>query len=229
MKFSERLKEIRKKVSLTQEDFALELGINRGAYKNYENGTSEPNIEVLKCISSRFKVDLNWLILGQKPDLKPDLMPDLNINVSLNPNLPENGRYNVILLEGVSALANPSGIPSQIQVMPDRLLWLPQLPLGRTYFAISVDGDSMQPFYQHSDTIVIAPAAGSEFREDRIYVCVLRDNTTIIKRLRWCRFGQYKGSIECVSENPRYSPIHIDPAEIHTLYEIWARLSIFPE
>ena len=38
----ERIKELRRSLGLTQEEFALRLGIKRGALANYEVGRNEP-------------------------------------------------------------------------------------------------------------------------------------------------------------------------------------------
>jgi phage repressor protein C with HTH and peptisase S24 domain len=131
------------------------------------------------------------------------------------------------VLEGVSALGNPAGIPSQFQVMADRTLWLPQLPAGNVYFAIKVAGDSMAPFYDDSDTIVITPLTQPAYYvPDRIYVVVMRDSTVFIKRLRPSMFGSTKGALELVSENSRYAPMYIDPTEVVCMYEIAARITL---
>ena len=48
MTIANRLTQLRKKASLTQEDIAKKLGIHRGTYSNYETGKREPDYATLK-------------------------------------------------------------------------------------------------------------------------------------------------------------------------------------
>lgn len=63
--FSERLKELREKSKLTQEEASKKLGIARTTYSGYERGTSEPDFSTLTKIAEFYGVDLNWLITGE--------------------------------------------------------------------------------------------------------------------------------------------------------------------
>ena len=56
-----RLKEIREKYGLTLDDIASQTGINRGSYNNYENGKSEPKLEVLKKLAKFYDVSVSYL------------------------------------------------------------------------------------------------------------------------------------------------------------------------
>ncbi|MNM07375.1 HTH-type transcriptional regulator Xre [compost metagenome] len=64
--FSERLKELRKRKGLTQEEASKNLDIARTTYSGYERGTSEPDFNTLNKIAKFYEVDLNWLLEGQK-------------------------------------------------------------------------------------------------------------------------------------------------------------------
>ena len=61
----ERIKFLRKKLDLTQEEFAGRLGIKRGAIANYELGRNEPIDAVIKLICTTFDVDEKWLRTGE--------------------------------------------------------------------------------------------------------------------------------------------------------------------
>ena len=61
---NERLKELRKKLGLTQQEFADRLKIKRGAIANYEIGRNVPIDAVLSLISREFGVNLEWLRTG---------------------------------------------------------------------------------------------------------------------------------------------------------------------
>lgn len=63
------IKDIRKKNNLTQNEFASILGVTFQAVSKWENDKSIPDITILKDISSKFNVDLNYLISGKKVNI----------------------------------------------------------------------------------------------------------------------------------------------------------------
>lgn len=60
------IKDIRKKNNLTQNEFASILGVTYQAVSKWENEKSIPDIIILREISDKFNVDLNYLIAGKK-------------------------------------------------------------------------------------------------------------------------------------------------------------------
>lgn len=64
---NERLKELRKKLGLTQQEFAERLGIKRNAVTNYEVGRNEPADMVVSLICREFGVKEEWLRTGKGP------------------------------------------------------------------------------------------------------------------------------------------------------------------
>ena len=61
-KFSERLKESRKKAGLTQTEIAEQLGITRPAYTQYETDKTAPNLETASKIADILKISLDYLV-----------------------------------------------------------------------------------------------------------------------------------------------------------------------
>ena len=61
---SERIKALRKKLGLTQQEFADKLNIKRGAVANYEIGRNEPIDAVISLICKTFNVSEEWLRFG---------------------------------------------------------------------------------------------------------------------------------------------------------------------
>lgn len=61
-KFHEKLKVLRKKKGLTQQQIADEIGVNRGSYSNWENGKREPNFENLSMLACIFDVSIDFLL-----------------------------------------------------------------------------------------------------------------------------------------------------------------------
>lgn len=64
MNFGQQIKDLRKKKSLTQEQFALKLNVTRQAVSNWENDKNLPDLELLILMSSVFSISLDQLILG---------------------------------------------------------------------------------------------------------------------------------------------------------------------
>ena len=62
MKQHNRMLELRKKKEMTQKQVAAALGIGESSYCSYENGTREPNYQMLIKIADFFGVSLDYLL-----------------------------------------------------------------------------------------------------------------------------------------------------------------------
>ncbi len=63
-KFCSNLKLARKEYGYTQKEVALKLGVVESCYANWEQGRTEPSIELLRQLGNIFKIDLETLING---------------------------------------------------------------------------------------------------------------------------------------------------------------------
>ena len=61
-----RIKELRKKLELSQELFGKRVGLRRQDIHAIETGTRQPGLTVLYRISIEYSVSLDWLVLGLK-------------------------------------------------------------------------------------------------------------------------------------------------------------------
>ena len=61
----ERIKELRKALKMTQQEFADRLHIKRTNIGNYESGVSSPTDSVIALICREFGVSENWLRYGE--------------------------------------------------------------------------------------------------------------------------------------------------------------------
>lgn len=82
MSFSQRLKERREKVGLTQMELANILGITKGAIGNYETGFSSPKADILYKLFDALDCDANYLFqdemnIKKEPDTQSVSSPDL--------------------------------------------------------------------------------------------------------------------------------------------------------
>ena len=62
---NERIKELRKALGLTQQEFADKLGVKRGTVANYELDRNEPSNSVISLICRVFKTNETWLRTGE--------------------------------------------------------------------------------------------------------------------------------------------------------------------
>ena len=62
MKFCERLKSVRNECGLLQKDVCEQLGVSLNCYASYEQGRTEPNLEMLKRLCKLFDVSADYLL-----------------------------------------------------------------------------------------------------------------------------------------------------------------------
>ena len=72
MKLSNNIINLRKSFDLTEEEFSKKIGVFREDVVNWENGISEPNIEILKKISCEFHISIDELV-GNDKFVKSDI------------------------------------------------------------------------------------------------------------------------------------------------------------
>lgn len=68
MNFGEKLKQLREKYGLSQQQLADELGLGSSTIGQYETNNREPNFERLALITDFFNVDYNFLLIDEKDD-----------------------------------------------------------------------------------------------------------------------------------------------------------------
>lgn len=61
IRIAERIKYLRRKLHLNQNEFCEKLGIKQSTLSSYENGTVSPSNEVLYAIATQYHVSLDWL------------------------------------------------------------------------------------------------------------------------------------------------------------------------
>ena len=62
--FKTNLKTIREEKQLSQKDLASKLNVPVSTYANWEQGRTEPNVDMLRKLGALFKVSLDDLING---------------------------------------------------------------------------------------------------------------------------------------------------------------------
>ena len=73
MSIGSRIKELRIKRGLTQEELARQIGVTKGAVANYENEVSSPKIELMYKLFDALQCDANYL---HQDDMKSNVYRD---------------------------------------------------------------------------------------------------------------------------------------------------------
>lgn len=68
-----RIKELRKSLNLTQEEFANRLAITKASVSRLESGVNNPSDQTIKLICSEFGIRREWLELGHEPMKESDM------------------------------------------------------------------------------------------------------------------------------------------------------------
>lgn len=69
--FAERLQKLRKRLQLSQDEIATQIGISYRAYSSYERGDRKPPIEFLEKLIVNYNMNLNYLIAGVGEEFNP--------------------------------------------------------------------------------------------------------------------------------------------------------------
>ncbi|MFC5648379.1 helix-turn-helix domain-containing protein [Paenibacillus solisilvae] len=76
MTMGDRLRELRLRKSLSQEDVARQIGVTRSAYSHYEINNRQPVYETLKKLAVLFNVSLDYIIGGEPVKPETQVTPE---------------------------------------------------------------------------------------------------------------------------------------------------------
>jgi len=228
---SENIKYLRKKIGLTQEQFAERIEIKRSLVGAYEEGRADPRIGNLINMAKVFGTSVDILINKDVSRLS-----EAELNTSqfkrgkevLAITVDQVGKENVELVPQKAAAGYLNGYsdPEFIQELPK--FNLPILPTNATYRAFEISGDSMLPILP--GTIIIGEFVDDvrEIKNGKTYILVTRTEGIVYKRI--FNYIDDNGKLFLVSDNRQYSPYQID---IDDVMEVWASKAFisvqFPE
>lgn len=79
MTINERVKEVRKRLNLSQEEFGNRIGLSKSGISNIENGTRNVTPKHVKLIGMVFNINESWLMNGE-PDCEEEYVPHRNLS-----------------------------------------------------------------------------------------------------------------------------------------------------
>ncbi|MGB4774405.1 MAG: helix-turn-helix domain-containing protein [Daejeonella sp.] len=210
------LKYLRKKKTLTQQQFADVMDIKRSLVGAYEENRAEPKYELLKRFADFYELTMEELIndkINDKWKPKPK-SNESNIRV-LSITVDNQDRENIELVpvKASAGYLNGYSDPEFIGDLPK--FHLPMFKQG-TYRAFEIKGDSMLPL--QPGTVVVGEylTNWNELKPGETYVIISKNDGIVYKRIG-NKFKENK-SLKLLSDNTVYEPYSI-PAE--DIIEIW--------
>ncbi len=226
MKINDSIRTLRKKLGLTQDQFAAKLGVKRSLIGAYEEGRAEPRLELLQKMAALGGISLDSFMEGMMIESPPpsDLKRGKEVLVVT---VDEQARDNITLVPQKAAAGYLNGFADPEYVKELTSFRLPLLKQG-TYRAFEISGDSMLPILP--GTIVIG-----EFVEDlnsikngKTYVLVTQREGIVYKRV--FNYISENGKLFLVSDNRQYAPYQIAAEDVLEAWVAKAYVSVqFPD
>ena len=228
---SENIKYLRKKLGLTQEQFAEKIEIKRSLVGAYEEGRADPRLGNLMRMADVFGTSVDILISKDVSKLS-----DGELNVSkfkrgkevLAITVDANDRENIELVPQRAAAGYLNGYSDSEYIQELPKFQLPMLPANATYRAFEITGDSMLPILP--GTIIIGEYIDDvrDIKNGKTYVLVTKSEGIVYKRV--FNYINDNGKLFLVSDNRQYSPYQIDVDDVLEVWSSKAYISVqFPD
>jgi transcriptional regulator with XRE-family HTH domain len=229
---NENMRSLRKRLKLTQDQFAAKLDIKRSLLGAYEEGRAEPKLELLQKIAEVFHVTVDDLI-GKDLSVAGG---EASLTASAGGGRPKEivvvtadltGKDNIELVPIKAAAGYLNGYADAEYVKELPRFQLPILKQG-TYRAFEISGDSMLPLLP--GTIVIGEHVEDirSIKSGKTYVLVSQREGVVYKRV--FNYLEDSGKLFLVSDNRHYSPYQINGDEVMEAWAAKAYISVqFPD
>lgn len=211
---SENMRYLRGRLGFSQQKVADSLIITRGRYAKYEDGASEPPIEVLLKISRYYHVSIDLLVsvdLRKIPITEILELPDNRIILPIVVDGKGDNKIEIITQKATMGYLAGYSDPEYIENLPR--ISLPFLPPGN-YRGFPSEGDSMPPHKDESIIVGKYVENLSDLKIGKTYIFITRSEGITYKRL-----NQIDNNLLRISaDNPFYEPYTISFDDI---LEIW--------
>ncbi len=228
IKLNENIRVLRKRLSLTQDQFAQRLEIKRSLVGAYEEGRAEPKLELLQKMAEVFSLSVDELI--GKQFSSDSVLPERKISnnkeiVVLTVNSSQ--RENIELVQHKAAAGYLNGFADAEYVKELPRFHLPMLKQG-SYRAFEISGDSMLPLLP--GTIVVGEYVDElrTIKSGKTYIVVTQCEGVVYKRV--FNYLDDNGTLFLVSDNRQYAPYQLSGSEVMEIWMAKAYISVqFPD
>ncbi len=225
---NENIRVLRKRLSLTQDQFAQQLGIKRSLIGAYEEGRAEPKLELLQKMAEVFSISVDDLI-GR--EFKADtVLPDKKFMrgkdvVVVTVDSSERDNIEFVPHKAAAGYMNGYADAEYVKELPH--FNLPMLKQG-TYRAFEISGDSMLPLLP--GTIVIGEYVDDlrNIKSGKTYVLTTQREGIVYKRV--FNYLDENGTLFLVSDNRQYAPYQLSGSDVMEIWMAKAYISVqFPD
>lgn len=211
---SDNIRFLRGRQNISQQKISDFLMITRVRYAKYEDGTSEPPIEILLRISKYFHISIDLLVSVdiRKYPLEEMLnLPDNRILLPITIDSSGENQIEIIPQKASMGYLNGYSDPGYIENLQN--FSLPFLTHGK-YRAFPASGDSMPPYKDGTYIVGKYVENLSELKPNKTYVFVTANEGITYKRYR----SSTENSARVSADNSFYEPYDISFSDI---LEIW--------
>ncbi|MBS1682714.1 MAG: LexA family transcriptional regulator [Bacteroidetes bacterium] len=225
---SENIRALRKKIQLTQGEFAEKLDIKRSLVGAYEEGRAEPRAELLQKMASLFGITMESFISIDHTKSDPKLPPNYNRGKEVVVVTVDSQRKENIEFVPVKASAGYlSGFADTEYIKELPRFNLPILKQG-TYRAFEIKGDSMLPLLPGSVIVGEYVENLKDIKSGKTYILVTQHEGIVYKRV--FNYLDENGKLFLVSDNRQYAPYQVDGEDVFEAWLAKAYISVqFPD
>lgn len=211
---AENIRYLRDQLKLSQQTVADQLSITRGRYAKYEDGASQPPIELLIKISRYFRISIDLMVtidLKKYPLNDMVNLPDNRIVLPVV--VDQSGNNSIEIIPQKASMGYLSGYTDPGYIESLQNISLPFLTNGK-YRAFPVEGDSMPPFKDGSYIVGKYIEKTEDLKADKTYIFVTLNDGITYKRFK----SRKENALYVAADNLFYEPYDI---LLSDLLEVW--------
>ncbi len=205
---------LRRQRGLTQEKLAEALDITRSRVGSYEEGRSDPGIDVLIQLSDYFKLPVDALLRHDLSRSENQSFIEIGNQRVLFPIIVNQGEEDLIEVINAKASAgylNGYADPEFIEQLEK--IQLPFLPTGK-HRAFPIKGDSMLPLKDGSYVVARFVEDFNDLVDGKTYVLLTLHEGIVYKRIY-----KKEAALLLTSDNKSYSPFEVAKQDVLELWE----------
>ncbi len=211
-KTSDRIRAVREKIGISQEDFANKIGIPFRTYYRYEKGEREPSTTALINIAHLGNISLNWLLIGKGTMFfhEDDLYGGpASFNENQEQEEHNDDQVAIAFFPDTYASAgsgriNYDAAPSVMHFNQEFLRMQLGINAFKNLHIIIAEGDSMEPTIGSGELLFVLPVENDPSLITGAVYVVNCEGEVFVKRLEKIPFQK---SITLHSDNTTYAPI----------------------
>lgn len=212
---SSNIRYLRTQLNHSQQKVADDLTITRGRYAKYEDGASEPPLEILMRLSRYYHVSIDLLVSVDLRNIALEeilTLPDNRIVLPVK--VDEEGENKIEIIPHKAKMGYLLGYSDPEYIEQLQNISLPFLKHGK-YRAFPVEGDSMPPYKDGAFIIGSYLESIQDLKIGQTYIWVSRAEGISYKRLK----AIHKNGVELSADNQWYEDYFMPFTDI---FEIWA-------